>query len=98
MWEQLEAQQAAQGEHPLKGRSNRELVKLEVNPDDNAPGGAEAVDQSSAMRSQINLFWGNVLFEHSQVEVRLTRKNAIVRMIMVMCTLPRHQQKWVVTS
>ncbi|KAH9533212.1 hypothetical protein CY35_18G039800 [Sphagnum magellanicum] len=75
MWEQLEAQQAAQGEHPLKGRSNRELVKLEVNPDDNAPGGAEAVDQSSAMRSQINLFWGNVLFEHSQVEYRLDLKS-----------------------
>jgi hypothetical protein len=98
MWEQLEAQQAAQGEHPLKGRSSRELVKLEVNPDDNAPGGAESVDQSSAMRSQINLFWGNVLFEHSQVEVRLTRKNAIVRIVVVMCALPRHQQKCVVTS
>ncbi|OAY63810.1 hypothetical protein ACMD2_25501, partial [Ananas comosus] len=31
----------------------------------------EAAEQAAAMRSQIHLFWGNMLFERSQVEFKL---------------------------
>lgn len=76
MWEQLEEQQRTANPDPAK--SKKESSKLEVGKAEGAAetvetGGdpeAEAVDQGAAMRSQINLFWGNVLFEHSQVEVR----------------------------
>ncbi|KAL2613279.1 hypothetical protein R1flu_024971 [Riccia fluitans] len=69
MWEQLEAQQqGAQADAASKIR--KEQSKPDT-PNDDAANAAEAADQGAAMRSQINLFWGNVLFEHSQVEYRL---------------------------
>ncbi|BFI39627.1 protein PHOX [Marchantia polymorpha subsp. ruderalis] len=67
MWEQLEAQQ--QGAEATS-KVRKEQVKPETSNDDGASA-SEAADQGAAMRSQINLFWGNVLFEHSQVEYRL---------------------------
>lgn len=33
--------------------------------------GEEAAEQAAVMRSQIHLFWGNLLFERSQVEFKL---------------------------
>jgi hypothetical protein len=32
----------------------------------------EAAEQAAVMRQQIHLFWGNMLFEHSQVEFKLS--------------------------
>ncbi|GKB66956.1 hypothetical protein Tco_0928368 [Tanacetum coccineum] len=34
----------------------------------------EAAEQAAVMRSQIHLFWGNMLFERSQVECKLGMK------------------------
>ncbi|KAL3679757.1 hypothetical protein R1sor_022713 [Riccia sorocarpa] len=73
MWEQLEAQQqGAQADAASKLR--KEQNKSDA-PNDEAANAVEAADQGAAMRSQINLFWGNVLFEHSQVEYRLGLKS-----------------------
>ncbi|MBA0705723.1 hypothetical protein Golax_017897 [Gossypium laxum] len=82
MWEKLEEQRANELKDPnsikkddlLKRRkkpgsvSESELLGTgnhgELSPE-------EAAEQAAVMRSQIHLFWGNMLFERSQVECKL---------------------------
>ncbi|MCO5612849.1 hypothetical protein L7F22_067120 [Adiantum nelumboides] len=71
LWEKLE-------ERRLKEVSSsscrRDGLKLEARSrQENSPelSEAETQEQLRAMRSQINLFWGNILFEHSQVDYKL---------------------------
>ncbi|KAK1378344.1 HSP-interacting protein [Heracleum sosnowskyi] len=78
MWEKLEEQRAKDLKDPssskveelLKrkkkqvGGNEGESSQREITPD-------EAAEQAAVMRSQIHLFWGNMLFERSQVECKL---------------------------
>ncbi|XP_039141873.1 LOW QUALITY PROTEIN: protein CLMP1 [Dioscorea cayenensis subsp. rotundata] len=75
MWEKVEAQRTAELKSPgtskmeelLKKRRKHAVgvdVQEEVSPE-------EAAEQAAVMRSQIHLFWGNMLFERSQVEFKL---------------------------
>lgn len=78
MWEKLEEQRAKDLKDPslskveelLKrkkkqvGGNEGESIQREISPD-------EAAEQAAVMRSQIHLFWGNMLFERSQVECKL---------------------------
>ncbi|KAL1805869.1 hypothetical protein ACET3Z_028937 [Daucus carota] len=78
MWEKLEEQRAKELKDPssskieelLKrkkkqvGGTEGESSQREISPD-------EAAEQAAVMRSQIHLFWGNMLFERSQVECKL---------------------------
>ncbi|XP_074341689.1 protein CLMP1-like [Apium graveolens] len=78
MWEKLEEQRAKDLKDPssskveelLKrkkkqaGGNEGESSQREISPD-------EAAEQAAVMRSQIHLFWGNMLFERSQVECKL---------------------------
>ncbi|KAH7388431.1 hypothetical protein KP509_16G075100 [Ceratopteris richardii] len=69
MWEKLEEVrlEEAKSGHPVVRREglkgHRETLQ-EISE-------AEAKEQFLVMRFQINLFWGNILFEHSQVECKL---------------------------
>lgn len=82
MWEKLEQQRIndlkdpnAKKEESLKRRKKQGNAaegessgtgggQGEISPD-------EAAEQAAVMRSQIHLFWGNMLFEQSQVECKL---------------------------
>ncbi|CAM6106593.1 unnamed protein product [Calypogeia fissa] len=67
MWDQLEAQQQG-AQVDIISKARKEQAKPEPIEESAV---AEAAEQGAAMRSQINLFWGNVLFEHSQVEYKV---------------------------
>lgn len=90
MWDQLEAAQQ-QGAQADAAKAKKEPSKPETSEE--GTGVAEVAEQGAAMRSQINLFWGNVLFEHSQVEVnnrlQLWRHNIhfIAQVISLLCRL-----------
>ncbi|XP_050232436.1 protein CLMP1 [Mercurialis annua] len=77
MWEKLEEQRAKELKDPTaakkeellrrrkkQGSSEGESGNGEISPE-------EAAEQAAVMRSQIHLFWGNMLFERSQVECKL---------------------------
>lgn len=80
MWEKLEEQRANDLKDP-DARKKDELSKRkkkqggvstqtdigvsEISPE-------EAAEQAAVMRSQIHLFWGNMLFERSQIECKLS--------------------------
>ncbi|CAM8908658.1 unnamed protein product [Rhodiola kirilowii] len=82
MWEKLEEQRANELKDPnaskkeellkrrkkqitsSEGESSSSAAQGEISPD-------EAAEQAAVMRSQIHLFWGNMLFERSQVECKL---------------------------
>ncbi|GAV61235.1 PB1 domain-containing protein/TPR_11 domain-containing protein [Cephalotus follicularis] len=82
MWEKLEEQReneikdpnASKKEEMLK-RRKRQVSSSEGEPSGTAGQGEisadEAAEQAAVMRSQIHLFWGNMLFERSQVECKL---------------------------
>ncbi|XP_010430293.1 PREDICTED: uncharacterized protein LOC104714577 [Camelina sativa] len=77
MWEKLEEQRMDDLKNP---NSNK---KEEISKRRKKQGGdgneevsetitaEEAAEQATAMRSQIHLFWGNMLFERSQVECKI---------------------------
>eukprot|EP00250_Pteridium_aquilinum_P021738 c25205_g1_i2 orf=861-3566(-) len=72
MWEKLEEVRLneAKGCH----HAHRDVVKPEVRSHKDVPqelSEAETKEQFLVMRFQINLFWGNILFEHSQVQYKL---------------------------
>ncbi|XP_022752999.1 protein CLMP1-like [Durio zibethinus] len=79
MWEKLEEQRV----NELKDPNSSEELKLRKTPGSGAESGLsgagsqgelsaeEAAQQAAVMRSQIHLFWGNMLFERSQVECKL---------------------------
>ncbi|XP_009357523.2 protein CLMP1-like [Pyrus x bretschneideri] len=79
MWEKLEEQRAKELKDPSASKRD-ELMKKRKKQGTGNEGDAsgqgeisadEAAEQAAVMRSQIHLFWGNMLFERSQVECKL---------------------------
>ncbi|XP_010519120.1 PREDICTED: uncharacterized protein LOC104798649 [Tarenaya hassleriana] len=78
MWEKLEEQRINDLKNPNSSKKE-EVSKRRKKQGDGQEGEAsseavtaeEAVEQAAAMRSQIHLFWGNMLFERSQVECKI---------------------------
>ncbi|KAF5472730.1 hypothetical protein F2P56_009423 [Juglans regia] len=82
MWEKLEEQRANELKDP-SAIKKEELLKRRKKQTGNNEGepsslgsqseisADEAAEQAAVMRSQIHLFWGNMLFERSQVECKL---------------------------
>ncbi|KAF5742136.1 hypothetical protein HS088_TW09G00178 [Tripterygium wilfordii] len=82
MWEKLEEQRANELKDPILAKREELLKrrKKQGSGTDGEPLGTtghvelsaeEAAEQAALMRSQIHLFWGNMLFERSQVECKL---------------------------
>ncbi|KAJ8761291.1 hypothetical protein K2173_001347 [Erythroxylum novogranatense] len=82
MWEKLEELRAKELKDPnaskkedILRRKKKQGIKGEVEPSGIGSQGEispeEAAEQAAVMRSQIHLFWGNMLFERSQVECKL---------------------------
>ncbi|KAI5672971.1 hypothetical protein M9H77_13335 [Catharanthus roseus] len=82
MWEKLEEQRANELKDPSASKKEELLRRRRKQGSGNeneasasgAPGelsADEAAEQAAVMRSQIHLFWGNMLFERSQVEFKL---------------------------
>ncbi|KAF5728890.1 hypothetical protein HS088_TW21G01044 [Tripterygium wilfordii] len=82
MWEKLEEQRANELKDPITGKWEELLKrrKKQGSGTEGEPSGTtsqvelsaeEAAEQVALMRSQIHLFWGNMLFERSQVECKL---------------------------
>ncbi|XP_052880627.1 protein CLMP1-like isoform X1 [Gossypium arboreum] len=82
MWEKLEQQRVNELKDPNSGKKEELLKikkKLGSGAENELPGtgnqcelsAEEVAEQAAVMRSQINLFWGNMLFERSQVECKL---------------------------
>ncbi|KAI4368235.1 hypothetical protein MLD38_016813 [Melastoma candidum] len=82
MWEKLEEQRvselkdpnlAKKDEFPRKKKKQGNVGEGETiatgGPGEISP--EEAAEQAAVMRSQIHLFWGNMMFERSQVECKL---------------------------
>ncbi|MQM18011.1 hypothetical protein Taro_050994 [Colocasia esculenta] len=78
MWEKLEEQRASELKDPSTSKRD-ELLKRrkkvgggtdDVNGERELTAD-ESAEQTAIMRSQIHLFWGNMLFERSQVEFKL---------------------------
>ncbi|XP_019418915.1 PREDICTED: HSP-interacting protein-like [Lupinus angustifolius] len=83
MWEKLEEQRAKELQDPNASKKE-ELLRRRKKQGGSAEGESsavgqgdisakEAAEQAAVMRSQIHLFWGNMLFEKSQVECKLGR-------------------------
>ncbi|KAJ4981746.1 hypothetical protein NE237_032583 [Protea cynaroides] len=83
MWENLEEQRTNELKDPSANKKD-ELLKRRKKQGSGVDGGSsgngdhpgevsadEAAEQAAVMRSQIHLFWGNMLFERSQVEFKL---------------------------
>lgn len=79
MWEKLEEQRQNELKDP-SGSKKDEILKRKRKHSGNDNGDSseeiaasalEAAEQATLMRSQIHLFWGNILFERSQVEFKL---------------------------
>ncbi|KAK6932795.1 PB1 domain [Dillenia turbinata] len=81
MWEKLEEQRVNEVKDPSASKME-ELLKRRrkqgsADAESSGVGGQgevsadEAAEQAAVMRSQIHLFWGNMLFERSQVEFKL---------------------------
>ncbi|PPR95887.1 hypothetical protein GOBAR_AA24785 [Gossypium barbadense] len=82
MWEKLEQQRVNELKDPNSGKKEELLKikkKLGSGAENELPGtgnqcelsAEEVAEQAAVMRSQIHLFWGNMLFERSQVECKL---------------------------
>ncbi|XP_057499083.1 protein CLMP1-like [Actinidia eriantha] len=81
MWEKMEEQRANELKDPsvskreeLKRRKKQGSGKEGESSGNGGHGeisAEEAAEQAAMMRSQIHLFWGNMLFERSQVEFKL---------------------------
>ncbi|KAJ6402002.1 hypothetical protein OIU84_014139 [Salix udensis] len=82
MWEKLEEQKANELKDPSASKKDEMLRRrkklgsdAECESSENGAQGEivpeEAAEQAAVMRSQIHLFWGNMLFERSQVECKL---------------------------
>uniref|UniRef100_A0A0C9S8A0 TSA: Wollemia nobilis Ref_Wollemi_Transcript_5321_2666 transcribed RNA sequence n=1 Tax=Wollemia nobilis TaxID=56998 RepID=A0A0C9S8A0_9CONI len=70
-WEKLEEERINYLKKPF---ANKDLVKKSLIGNgfkENMLSADEAAEHATAMRSQINLFWGNMLFEHSHIEFKL---------------------------
>ncbi|XP_016195528.1 HSP-interacting protein [Arachis ipaensis] len=83
MWEKLEEQKANEQKDPNSTKKDDLLRRRKkqgggaAEAESSGVGGPgdispeEAAEQTAVMRSQIHLFWGNMLFERSQVECKL---------------------------
>ncbi|XP_010270049.1 PREDICTED: uncharacterized protein LOC104606505 [Nelumbo nucifera] len=82
MWEKLEEQRANELKDPsaskkedLLKRKKKQGAGINGGPFANGGHGEvsadEVAEQAAVMRSQIHLFWGNMLFERSQIEFKL---------------------------
>jgi len=79
MWEKLEERRANELKDPSAKKVEQLLMrrKKQGNDDESSasvpgePTPEELAEQAAVMRSQIHLFWGNMLFERSQIEFRL---------------------------
>lgn len=80
MWEKLEEQRANEQKDPnaIKREEMLKRRKKQGSGNEGESSGnqgeisaEEAAEQASIMKSQIHLFWGNMLFERSQVECKL---------------------------
>ncbi|KAF8409628.1 hypothetical protein HHK36_005706 [Tetracentron sinense] len=80
MWEKVEEQRANDLKEPSASKKDdllKRRKKQGPGTDGSGNGGQgevsadEAAEQAAVMRSQIHLFWGNMLFERSQVEFKL---------------------------
>ncbi|BAT77340.1 hypothetical protein LR48_Vigan01g323000 [Vigna angularis] len=82
MWEKLEEQRAKELKDPNATKKDELLRRRKkqggtTEGESSTVGGQgdisaeEAAEQAAVMRSQIHLFWGNMLFERSQVECKL---------------------------
>ncbi|KAG8385779.1 hypothetical protein BUALT_Bualt03G0080800 [Buddleja alternifolia] len=79
MWEKLEEQRANELKDPNASKKDEILKRRKKSGEGESSGvegkseisPEEAAEQAAVMRSQIHLFWGNMLFERSQVEFRL---------------------------
>lgn len=72
MWEKLEERRLKEAKDCPHVK--KDVLKSETRGHREAPqelSEAETREQFMVMRFQINLFWGNILFEHSQVEYKL---------------------------
>ncbi|KAL3850907.1 hypothetical protein ACJIZ3_012789 [Penstemon smallii] len=79
LWEKLEEQRANELKDPSASKKD-ELLRRKKKQGSGGEGDSsgvgeitpeEAAEQAAVMRSQIHLFWGNMLFERSQVECKL---------------------------
>ncbi|GAB2298924.1 Protein clmp1 [Dionaea muscipula] len=82
MWEKLEEQRANGLKDPCSIKSEelmKRRKKLGIGSEGESsgvtgePSPEELAEQAALMRSQIHLFWGNMLFERSQIEFKLAR-------------------------
>lgn len=79
MWEKLEEQRAKELKDPSSSKVEELLKRRKKLGNDGESSGKipaeptpeELAEQAVVMRSQIHLFWGNMLFERSQIEFRL---------------------------
>ncbi|CAH1439940.1 unnamed protein product [Lactuca virosa] len=72
MWEKLEEQRAKEAKDPnFISKKEESLKKKSKTGGEEKVNSDEAAEQAAVMRSQIHLFWGNMLFERSQVECKL---------------------------
>ncbi|XP_062193871.1 protein CLMP1 [Phragmites australis] len=75
MWENVEEQRMVELKEPGAGEKDEVLRKRrKQHSGDGQPEltPEEAAEQAAVMRQQIHLFWGNMLFERSQVEFKLS--------------------------
>ncbi|RLM78889.1 uncharacterized protein C2845_PM12G11930 [Panicum miliaceum] len=75
MWEKVEEQRMTELREPGVGEKDEVLrKKRKQHSADGQPEltPEEAAEQAAVMRQQIHLFWGNMLFERSQVEFKLS--------------------------
>ncbi|XP_021766669.1 protein CLMP1-like [Chenopodium quinoa] len=83
MWEKLEEQRANELKDPNSSKVEELLKRRKKSGNDGESSGKipseptpeELAEQAVVMRSQIHLFWGNMLFERSQIEFRLEVAN-----------------------
>ncbi|KAK4782975.1 hypothetical protein SAY86_007349 [Trapa natans] len=82
MWEKLEEQRENELKDPNSASKKEEALMMKrrkklgaIGEGEQSSGGElateDAAEQAAVMRSQIHLFWGNMLFERSQVECKL---------------------------
>ncbi|KAL4184862.1 hypothetical protein AMTRI_Chr10g3210 [Amborella trichopoda] len=82
MWEKLEEQQKNNNDPRVSASKKEEMLKRRKkviasgNSSNSTEGNGELsaesmAEQALVMRSQIHLFWGNMLFERSQIECKL---------------------------
>ncbi|CAN6479072.1 unnamed protein product [Victoria cruziana] len=89
MWEKLEEQRNNDVKDPVTLKKEEILSRRKKSMGSQDAGGLidgvhggelaasldEAAEQTAVMRSQIHLFWGNMLFERSQVEFKMEMPN-----------------------